>query len=116
MYQLTNEIYLDRFNKCYKKIIGITPTPHEPELKKLLKTINREKLTPFKERSPCCPIEQCYTAVLNPNNLCEMLCLNELPVLFNYLKQNNYTIDYEMTKMMQSSDVKVRNLICYFYK
>lgn len=116
MYELTSEVYLDTYHKCYKKILVVTPTPHEPELKKILKMINREKLSPFQERSTCCPKDRCYTAVLNPNNLCELICLNELPIIFNYLKQHKYTIDYKMTKMMQSSDISMRNLICYFYK
>jgi|TARA_B110000046_G_C12929137_1_gene370664 hypothetical protein len=116
MYQLTSEVYLDKYNKCYKKIIVITPQPQEPELKKITRLVNRDKLSPFQERSPCCPIDQCYYAVLNPNNLCELLCLNELPILFNYLVTNNFKIDYKMTKMLQGSDVKIRNLICYFYK
>tara|TARA_Y100000591_G_C21821891_1_gene694121 strand:+ start:1113 stop:1463 length:351 start_codon:yes stop_codon:yes gene_type:complete len=116
MYQLTSEVYLDKYSKCYKKIIVITPPPQEPELKKITRLINREKLSPFKERSECCSTEQCFYAVLNPNNMCEFLCLNELPILFNSLITNKYKIDYEMTKMLQNSDVKIRNLICYFYK
>ena len=116
MYQLTSHVYLDKYNKCYKKIIVITPPPQEPELKKITKLVNRERLSPFKETSECCSINRCYYVVLNPNDVCNFLCLNELPLLFNCLITNNYKIDYKMTKMMQHSDVKVRNLICYFYK
>ena len=39
MYQLKTEIYLDKHEKCYKKIIIIDPIPNDPIIKKLAITI-----------------------------------------------------------------------------
>jgi hypothetical protein len=93
MYQLKAEVYLDRYNECYKKVIVI-----------------------FQERSPCCPEDQCYYIVLNPKQTCEFLCVNQINLLFNYLLSNGYSIDTSVTKIMQDSDVKIQNLICFISK
>ena len=84
-------------------------------LKQITKLVNREKLSPFQERSPCCPEDQCYYIVLNPKNTCEFLCVNQINLLFNYLLSNHYSIDTSVTKIMQDSDVKIKNLICFMH-
>ena len=45
MYQLKTEIYLDKHEKCYKKIIIIDPIPNDPLIKKILTSIlKKEKM------------------------------------------------------------------------
>jgi len=116
MYQLKAEVYLDKYNECYKKVIVLSPPPKDNALKQITKLVNREKLSPFQERSPCCPEDQCYYIVLNPKNMCEFLCVNQINLLFNYLLSNHYSIDTSVTKIMQDSDVKIKNLICFISK
>ena len=116
MYILKKEVYLDRFNECYKNVIVISPAPTQQALKYITKLVNREKLSPFQEQSPCCPQDQCYYIILNPNNTCEFLCIEQIPLLFNYLFNNGFKIDTSVTKVMQMSDVKVGNLICFISK
>lgn len=116
MYQLKSEVYLDKYNECYKKIIVISPQPKDPALLKISKLVNREKLSPFKERSPCCPEEQCYYIILNPQNTCDFLCVNQINLLFSYLFSIGYKIDTSVTKIMQISDVVIPNLICFISK
>ena len=101
MYQLKAEVYLDKYNECYKKVIVLSPPPKDNALKQITKLVNREKLSPFQERSPCCPEDQCYYIVLNPKNTCEFLCVNQINLLFNYLLSNHYSIDTSVTKIMQ---------------
>ena len=47
MYQLKAEVYLDRYNECYKKVIVISPPPKDKVLKRITKLTNREKLSPI---------------------------------------------------------------------
>jgi len=111
MYQITSEAYLDRFNECYKNILVISPKPTDISLNLITKAISREKLSPFQEISPCCPLDRCLYAFIHPN--CELMCVNDIAVLFGYLTSNGYTINTDLTKIMQDSDVKIKNLICF---
>ena len=116
MYQITGEVYLDRFNECYKKIIVISPKPTDPSLNSIIKLIKREKLSPFQERSNCCPLSDCINAFTYPNNKCELMCVNDISILFGYLISNGFIINTDVTKIMQDSNVKIPNLICFIQK
>ncbi|RZD42436.1 MAG: hypothetical protein CXT73_03005 [Methanobacteriota archaeon] len=116
MYQISSEAYLDRFNECYKNIVVISPKPNDASLNLITRAITREKLSPFQEISPCCPLDRCIYAFVYPNNRCELLCVNDISILFGFLTTNGYTINTELTKVMQESDVKLKNLICFINK
>ncbi len=113
MYQISSEVYLDRFNECYKNILVISPRPQDASLNSITKPITREKLSPFQEISPCCPLDRCVYAFVHPNNKCELLCVNNIAILFGFLTTNGYVINTDLTKIMQDSDVKLKNLICF---
>ena len=113
MYQITSEVYLDKFNECYKNIVVISPKPNDASLNSITKPIPREKLSPFQELSPCCPLDRCIYAFLNPNNRCELLCVNDIAILSGFLTTNGFNINTDITKMMQDSDVKITKLICF---
>ena len=113
MYQITSEVYLDRFNECYKNILVISPRPKDASLNAITKPISRQKLSPFQEISPCCPLDRCIYAFVHPHNKCELLCVDDIVLLFGYLNANGYTINTNVTKIMQKSDVKIKNLICF---
>ena len=112
MYQISSEVYLDRFNECYKNIVVISPKPTD-SLNSITRALQRDKLSPFQEISPCCPLDRCIYAFLNPRNRCELLCVNDIAILFGFLTTNGYTINTDLTKIMQDSDVKIKNLICF---
>jgi len=120
MYQLTSEIYLDKYNECYKKVIAIQPAPKDDILKKISKLTHFEKLSPFQDRSPCCNSERCKYIICNPTTIsncsCEYLCVKDIHLLFNYLITNKYVINTDITKIMQKSDIKINNLICFISK
>ena len=41
------------------------------------------------------------------------MCIDQLPLLFEFLMNNGYTIDTSITKIFQKSNVKMNgNLIC----
>ena len=52
-------------------------------------------------------------AFVHPHNKCELLCVNDIALLFGYLTNNGYIINTDVTKIMQKSDVKIKNLICF---
>ena len=116
MYLLKKEVYLDQFNECYKHVIVISPKPQEKSLLEITKLVQREKLSPFQQRSACCPEDQCYYIILNPKNTCEFLCINNITLLFNYLFFHGFKIDTSVTKVMQMSDAKINDLICFISK
>ena len=109
-YQINSITHLDKFEECYKKIIVINQKPIGP-LANLIRTITKEKLSPFQTTTSCCPVAACTYAILNPNHTTQLLCSDNIADLFSFLLTNGYTIQYELTKIMQQSHTK--NLICY---
>ena len=116
MYQLTSEVWLDQQNQCYKKVIVITPPPTDPALVAITTLRPRIRLSTFKEPSPCCPKNNCLYVIMNPTNPCEMLCVEDLVLLFSYLANHGFTVNTNITKMMFKSDVQLKNLICFITK
>lgn len=106
IFQLNEEIYLE--NKCYKKIITINKMPNEPKLMSIVKTIRREKLSPFDMKSNCECVSPCLFAILNPENKRDFLCIDDIADLFCFLINNGYKIEHKITKLM-----KKRKLICF---
>ena len=116
MYQLKSESWLDKRNECYKKIISITPPPKDADLKHITKLFPRVKLSPFKVTHSCCSQEICVYIIMDPNNICEMLCVNNIVNLFSYLVGKGFVVNTDITKIMLRSDVQIPNLICYITK
>lgn len=113
LYSLTSQPYYCSINRCYRKILVLNQKPDGP-LYRISRRINPPKLSPFKERPICCNEPTCIWAIKNPENNCDLLCVEELPFLFEFLINNGYIIDTSITKMMNESGVKLNNpLICY---
>ena len=53
MYSIKTDIYLDKYNDCYRKILVIDKDPGDITLKPYLKTIKKEKLSPFTYDNCC---------------------------------------------------------------
>lgn len=105
--------YYDNKHQCYRKIIVVNDKP-TGALLNITKQINLPKLSPFKVTSNCCPEQKCPYAITNLNDKSELLCVNDIPMLFNYLVANGYTIDTKITKIMQNSDIRMDNsLLCF---
>ena len=114
-YQLSSYIYLDTYNECYKKIVIINQNPGNP-LQTLVKRIPNRKPSAFKGNSNCCPVPSCIFAILNPMDTSTLLCVQDIANLFSFLSTNGYTIQHDLTKMMQDSTEKIDKLICYISK
>jgi hypothetical protein len=118
-FTITSQPYLDRFNKCYKNILTINQVPRGP-LSKYVQRIQLPRLSPFQVVGPCNTIEKCTLAILNPcNSTIDYGCCinggfffmtpNDIPFLYNFLLNNGYQIETQLTNMMNQSDVKIGN-------
>ena len=83
-------------------------------LAKYIKKIQTPKLSPFKQNNSY-PKQCCLYAIYrfdDPNNF---MSIDEIPDLFTFLTLNNYTINHELTKMMNNSDIKTTDkILCFF--
>ena len=110
MYILKRIAYLDKSDEMYKNIIAISPKPRERELLSITKLLNRESISPFKQSSGC------HHVILNPENTSELLYVDDITLLFNYIFANGFRIDNDTTKVLQHSCVKMDDLICFITK
>ena len=113
VFQLNTEVYLDKCNKCYKTIIIINKMPADKALCSIIKTMRREKLSPFDVKSNCECISPCFFALMNPENKRELLCMDDIADLFCFLTDNGYKIEDKITKFMGKKQTK---LICFISK
>jgi len=108
-YILSLSNYYDSQKECYRKIITIDREPNG-NLKQLIKRINRVKLSPFKGNEKT----DCLYAIYNPGDKRELICIEELPILFSWLLSNGYVINTSITNMLQKSEIKLENkIICF---
>tara|TARA_B100001175_G_C19448686_1_gene610120 strand:- start:261 stop:620 length:360 start_codon:yes stop_codon:yes gene_type:complete len=114
MYTLTVKPFLDQYNKKYIKIITINQMP-TGNLAQYVKRIQTPKLSPFKQDDSCCSRKCCENALYKFDDTSKFMCIDEIPDLFTYLATNNYTINYELTKMMNDGEVKITDkILCFF--
>ena len=66
VYKISKQVYLDKFNKCYKKIIVIDKIPEE--LKSHIRTIKKEKLSIFDYEDCCNASSKCIYSFKNEHN------------------------------------------------
>jgi len=110
IYKLYKTIYLDKYNKCYKNIITINKNPNDPALTNVLKQVSRQKLSPFEGFDCCKENNSCILAFIDPNTK-EFLIEDNIDQVFSILIDNDYKIEYKMTKLIKDS-----KLICLISK
>jgi hypothetical protein len=114
LYKIYSTIYLDKFLECYKRIIVIDKMPLG-ELSKYVKTIHKNKLSPFDENSNCDCVNKCMLSIMNFENKNEFLCIDNITELFDFLITNNYTIDTSLSKIITKNNRLNNNddFICF---
>lgn len=105
-YTIFSQIYYDTYNQCYKRILTIDRRPEAQCLQQIVKRLHMPKLSEFKQSTPCCPIEKCIYALVNPYNLQELLRLENQAILITYLTTNNFTINTSLTQLMLDNPIK----------
>ncbi len=103
-YIISSRIYYNNILQCYSHIYILDRSPTTP-FNNIVKTLHTPKLSPFKESTPCSPLEICVNAIYNPNSTTELLKKGEEAILFTYLLQNGYTINTSLTKIMKDDRI-----------
>ena len=113
LYSISQQPYYDSCSQLYRQILTINQVPEGP-LKTRVKRINNPPLSTFQSPpSQFCARPSCIYAIYNQCN--ELLCPEQIPDFFQYLTENEYTFDYQMSNMMMQTNVKqnYNTLLCY---
>ena len=110
IYKLYKTTYLDKHDKCYKNIITINKNPNDPSLNSVLKQVSRQKLSSFEGFDCCSNQPSCIFAYIDSNTK-EFLTEENVDQVFSILIDNQYTLEYEMTKLLKDN-----KLICLISK
>lgn len=114
-YSLSSRPFYKSCNQCYIKILTIDREPDAP-LSSITKRVTFEKLSPFKQPGPCEKIKTCGYVIMNPTNINEYADIDDLPTIFSWLHDNNYTINTAVTNMLNQSDIRTTDkLICFIF-
>jgi hypothetical protein len=107
--------YLDKQccqGECYKNIIVLSCKPNGP-LSNMCRTVKPDKLSIFKgntcrssTRTLCMIAVKEITCEGEPAQNLNLMVLDDLPNLVQYLVLNGYKIDTSFTKMMHISNIK----------
>lgn len=112
IYSIQQQPFYDSHHQAYRQILTINTIPEGP-LNNRVRRINNPKLSPFQFPPPqSCPPPSCINAIYDDCG--QLLCIDNLPSLFQYLIENGYIFDYELTNMMEKSRVITDGtLLCY---
>lgn len=96
MYTIYKDVYLDVFDKRYRKILVVDPYPEF--LRNYIRKLKLPKLSTIHyNRAPYCVY--CFKSVYNPF---EPMEVEELPYLINILNKNNCEINYKLNKLLSN--------------
>lgn len=108
-YTISSQPYYNNCDQSYINIIVINTTPIGP-LSKLVTRIRANRLSPFTDYHNCNNICHLgFKSLNNCNNKTNLMTVNDIPQLFNFLSVNGYNIDTSLTKMMNASDIGINN-------
>ena len=110
IYKLYKTTYLDKFDKCYKNIITLNKNPNDQSLNSSLKQVSSKKLSPFEGFDCCSNQPSCILAFIDPSTK-EFITEEHIDQVFSILVDNDYIIEYKMTKL-----IKDPKLICLISK
>jgi hypothetical protein len=113
MYQFSLKPYYDSVRQCYKQIIAVDPKPRG-SLARITKQLQPTRLSPFRTFSECDHYPRCFYAVTHPRNSCDLLHIEELPILLNFLSRNDYTVDSQMTKIMMKANTPIGETLLFY--
>lgn len=114
MYQVTLRPYYDTVNQYYKHILEIYPKPNSGELANITKQVVAAPLSPFRKFSNGYSYSPCFYALLNPNNICEFLRVEEIPLLLSFLSKYHYAVDNKITRTMMDANTIVKDTLIFY--
>lgn len=98
---LTSQTFLNRCEEQYRNIITINLMPGGP-LEKYVVRVQLPRLSHFE----CYNGDKCALALRSLNSF-HLMGDDEIPDLFSFLLSNGYTIDTNLTNMMNAGPVKL---------
>jgi len=90
IYSVKYEPFFDTKSSKYINIISISQNPKGP-LNSLVRRVNREKLS---DKQVIEGEDKCFFSIMSFRNKERYMNLNELPLLYAFLKNNNYDINH----------------------
>ena len=90
IYSIKYEPFFDTKNRKYINITTISQNPKGP-LSDLVKRVYREKLS---DKEVIESEDKCLFSIVSTKNKEKYMMLNELPLLYAFLKNNNYDINH----------------------
>lgn len=114
VYRIHSEPWYDNFNQCYFNTLTIDKKPNGV-FGNYVRRVQRPKLSPFKVNDYCCPETQCPLVIYKNSNDRAPICEQDYNWLLEFLIENAYTIDYQLTKMINNSELrnKSKRLLCF---
>lgn len=112
-YSILSMPFYNTVEQCYIKVLTLDRLPpiHSP-LYQMVKRVNLPKLSPFQQGTACDPLKTCGNVLLKPNR--EYATLQDIPLMFSWLAQNQFHIDTSMTNMINQSGVRMQYpIICF---
>ena len=113
MYQVSLKPYYDSTCQIYRELIVVYPKPNGMLLT-IVKQLPPTKLSPFKQVSDGVCYPTCFYTIMNPLNLCEFLCVNDIALLFGFLNENGYHIDTQITKIMMKAKSPIQETLLFY--
>lgn len=115
MYSILSVPYYKSNRQCYVKVLTLDRNPPPKSiLNRILKKTNFQKISPFKEFDNCERNNSCRYVFLNPLNYNEYAEMNDIPAVFTWLIRNNFSIDTNITQMLNNGTVRMSNPIIAF--
>jgi hypothetical protein len=118
LYNIYTTVYYDNQSENYIQIVCINKLP-KGELKNYVKRLNYQRLSEFQQNNCNEYFDGCIYAILslnNDNNITTMnrncsqfLNPNNIEELYEFLINNNYSINYEFTNLINKSKNKTIN-------
>lgn len=108
VYLISSQIYYDNANNSHKRIITIDHTPKGP-LSALTRRINIPRLSSYHTNAKC--VLAIHSDITN-----EVLDITNQGALLTYLLQNNYTVDTDMTNLINKQPAQDSSVLLYVIK
>jgi len=115
-YSLMSMPFYLQNHECYIKVLTLDRMPAAGSpLNQIVKRVTIPKLSQFQQATACNSIQSCGNVLIKPGCSCNDYATEEdLPIIFTFLAQNNYTINTNVTQMLNQGNVQSRfPLICY---
>jgi hypothetical protein len=113
MYQFMLKPYYDNVRQCYKQIITVFPKPRGA-LVNISKQLTPTRLSTFRSFSDCDPYPRCFYAVTDPHNPCDLLRIEDLPLLLDFLSRNDYKINDQLTRTIMKANTPLGETLLFY--